>query len=113
MGCVWSGGHARSVLPSLPFSALTDIPFAGSLSYVELSLSLGRSGGTYSYLRAAFGSAFAFAFVLVNLILLLPTGLAILALTFANYAVLLLFEDGCGPPPNVIVKLLAVAAIGQ
>ncbi|ELT91421.1 hypothetical protein CAPTEDRAFT_195357 [Capitella teleta] len=83
----------------------------GNLSYIELALMLKKNGGSYTFIRASFGEAFAFMNVTVNIVFLRPAGLAIMAMTFANYALYLGFDDGCGNPPDYLVKMLAIAAI--
>jgi amino acid transporter len=81
------------------------------LSYIELGLMFKRNGGSYTYIKETFGPAFAFMNVFVNIILLRPAGQAIMTMTFANYALYLLFDDGCGEPPEYLSKMVAVALI--
>ncbi|ELT88439.1 hypothetical protein CAPTEDRAFT_107634 [Capitella teleta] len=83
----------------------------GNMSYIELSLMLKKNGGSYTFIRESFGEAFAFMNVFVNLVFLRPAGLAIMAMTFSNYALYLAFDDECGNPPEALVKMLAIAAI--
>lgn len=44
-----------------------------------------KSGGDYAYIGAAFGPLVAFLYLWVALLVLVPTGNAITALTFAQY----------------------------
>lgn len=83
----------------------------GAFTYAELGTSIPRSGGDYAYCRYAFGDLPAFVFSLWNKMLLVgPGGIAIMALTFAEYAIEP-FYRGCGPPPNITKQLLSVLII--
>jgi L-type amino acid transporter 5 len=79
----------------------------GALCYAELGTSITRSGGDYAYIMEAFGPLCAFLQLWVNLIVLRPTTQAIVALTFAQYAVKPFFLD-CSPPENAVRLLAAV-----
>ena len=64
-----------------------------------------RSGGDYAYINEAFGPLPAFLYLWVALFVLVPTGNAITALTFAQY-ILQPAWPTCEPPYEA-VRLLA------
>lgn len=64
-----------------------------------------KSGGDYAYIEAAFGPLPAFLYLWVALLILVPTGNAITALTFAQY-LLQPFWPSCDAPTEA-VRLLA------
>lgn len=65
-----------------------------------------KSGGDYAYIGAAFGPLPAFLYLWVALLILVPTGNAITALTFAQY--LLQPFSGTCDAPVIAVRLLAI-----
>jgi L-type amino acid transporter 5 len=79
----------------------------GALCYAELGTSITRSGGDYAYIMEAFGPLCAFLQLWVNLSVLRPTTQAMVALTFAQYAVKPYVLD-CSPPENAVRLLAAV-----
>lgn len=81
----------------------------GALCYAELGTSIPKSGGDYAYIIEAFGPLPAFLFLWVALVIIVPAGNAITALTFANY-ILEPFFSNCAPPANT-VRLLAALVI--
>lgn len=64
-----------------------------------------KSGGDYAYIGSAFGPLPAFLYLWSALFILVPTGNAITALTFAQY-LLQPFWPTCGAP-NEAVRLFA------
>lgn len=66
-----------------------------------------RSGGDYAYISDAFGPLPAFLYLWVALFILVPTGNAITALTFAQY-ILQPVWPGCEPPYEAVRLLAAV-----
>ncbi|CEF68499.1 Large neutral amino acids transporter small subunit 1 [Strongyloides ratti] len=80
----------------------------GALCYVELGTTIPKSGGDYIYIYESFGETLAFLFLWINLIIVIPTSNAVMALTFSNYILKPLFPY-CDVPENAI-KLLAVVA---
>jgi len=66
-----------------------------------------KSGGDYAYISDAFGPLPAFLYLWVALFILVPTGNAITALTFAQY-ILQPVWPGCEPPYAAIRLLAAV-----
>ena len=69
-----------------------------------------KSGGDYAYINDAFGSLPAFLYLWVALVIIMPTGNLVIALTFANYILLPLFPN-CESAPDVAVRLLAAAVV--
>ncbi|XP_076032325.1 L-type amino acid transporter sobremesa isoform X5 [Oratosquilla oratoria] len=94
----------------------------GALSYAELGTLVAESGGEYAYFNEAFhrsrpsktwyGPVPAFLFSWVSILLLKPSGLAIIALTCAEYSSRLFILGGSDCHiPGVSVKLLASCVI--
>jgi amino acid transporter len=81
----------------------------GGLCYAELGTSIPTSGGPYSYILAAFGPLPAFLILWVTVLIRIPAGNAIMALTFANYALYPFFPN-C-EPPNDAKRILATLAV--
>ncbi|CAG9784308.1 unnamed protein product [Diatraea saccharalis] len=69
----------------------------GALCYAELGTMIPKSGGDYAYIGEAFGSLLSFLYLWVALFVLVPTGNAITALTFAQNILQPLWPD-CTPP---------------
>lgn len=72
---------------------------------------LPRSGGEYAYIMESFGGLPAFLFMWVALIVIVPSGNAILSLTFSYY-LLQPFWPECDPP-DLAVRLISAAVIGN
>lgn len=66
-----------------------------------------KSGGDYAYIGAAFGPLPAFLYLWVALFILVPTGNAITALTFAQY-LLQPFWPTCDAPVEAVRLFAAV-----
>ncbi|XP_066498564.1 b(0,+)-type amino acid transporter 1 [Hoplias malabaricus] len=79
-----------------------------SLSYAELGTVIRESGGEYIYILRTSGNLMAFVFAFTSIVVVRPTGLAGVALSFAQNVVAPFYED-C-PAPVVVVK--SVAAVG-
>lgn len=77
----------------------------GSMVYIELGTTFKESGGDYTYIGQAFGPALQMCFVWAYLLVVFPAGNAVMALTFANYALVPFFGE-C-PPPGIAISLLA------
>jgi solute carrier family 7 (L-type amino acid transporter), member 9/15 len=69
------------------------------------------SGAEWAYFMDAFGSAPAFIFSWVSTLVLKPSQMAIICLSFAQYAVEA-FVSECDPP-SIVVKMVALLAIGE
>lgn len=81
----------------------------GALCYAELGTMIPKSGGDYAYIMEAFGSLPAFLYLWIALFILVPTGNAITAMTFAQYIIQPFWGD-CKAPIEA-VRLLAAATI--
>jgi amino acid transporter len=68
-----------------------------------------KSGGDYAYIYEAFGTVPAFLFLWISLIIVNPTSIAVMALTFANYALQPLYLN-C-EPPDYVARVLASSII--
>ncbi|XP_046399734.1 b(0,+)-type amino acid transporter 1-like isoform X2 [Ischnura elegans] len=80
----------------------------GALAYAELGTMNTSSGAEYAYLMDAFGPATAYLFSWTSTLVLKPSQMAIIVLSFAQYAVQA-FSGTCDPPPH-LVKLVAIFA---
>ena len=83
----------------------------GALGMAELGCLLPQSGAEHTYLRASFGNGVAFLFAWVTTILIRPAQTAIMTLTFAEYALVMFYDDGCGPPPRMDKVILTAFVI--
>ncbi|XP_076032737.1 juvenile hormone Inducible-21 [Oratosquilla oratoria] len=102
-------GYAGSPLAALLVWAICGIFCTfGALCFSELGTTITAAGGEYAYILAAFGDLPAFLTLWVNVVLIRPASQAVVALTFAEYAVALLFPT-CAPPKSVLVLLAASA----
>lgn len=84
---------------------------SGALSYAELGTMNTSSGAEYAYFMDAFGAPPAFLFSWASTLVLKPSQMAIICLSFGKYAVEA-FVAECDPPESV-VKMVAVLTIGK
>uniref|UniRef100_A0A1A9WTC3 Amino acid permease/ SLC12A domain-containing protein n=1 Tax=Glossina brevipalpis TaxID=37001 RepID=A0A1A9WTC3_9MUSC len=100
----YSGSIGQSIVVWILCGVLSML---GALCYAELGTMIPKSGGDYAYIGAAFGPLAAFLYLWVALLILVPTGNAITALTFAQY-LLQPFWPSCDAPIEAVQLLAAV-----
>ncbi|XP_053613012.1 large neutral amino acids transporter small subunit 1 [Plodia interpunctella] len=83
------------------------LSMVGALCYAELGTMIPKSGGDYAYIGEAFGSLPAFLYLWVALFILVPTGNAITALTFAQNILQPLWP-ACTPPVEAVSLIAAL-----
>ncbi|XP_012349071.1 b(0,+)-type amino acid transporter 1 isoform X1 [Apis florea] len=93
----------------LVWTACGMLSLCGALAYAELGTMNTSSGAEYAYFMDAFGAPPAFLFSWVSTLVLKPSQMAIICLSFAQYAVEAFAAD-CDPPEEV-VKIVALLAI--
>lgn len=85
------------------------ISMLGALAYAELGTMIPSSGAEYSYFMVAFGAFPAYTFSWVCTIIIKPSQLAIVCLSFAEYVVES-FTDECAPTP-IAIKVVCLTCI--
>ncbi|XP_055855170.1 Y+L amino acid transporter 2 isoform X1 [Episyrphus balteatus] len=101
---LYSGSIGQSIIVWILCGLLSMV---GALCYAELGTMIPKSGGDYAYIGVAFGPLPAFLYLWVALLVLVPTGNAITALTFAQY-LLQPFRPSCEAPVESVQLLAAV-----
>ncbi|KAK4470074.1 hypothetical protein MN116_006538, partial [Schistosoma mekongi] len=81
----------------------------GAYCYAELGTMIERSGGDYVYVYEAFGPFIGFLRLWIEVMVVRPGSVAIVALTFAEYVVQPIYPD-CGLPV-ALIKILAALCI--
>lgn len=84
---------------------------SGALAYAELGTMNTSSGAEYAYFMDAFGAPPAFLFSWASTLVLKPSQMAIICLSFGKYAVEA-FVAEC-EPPDAVVKMVAILTIGN
>ena len=85
------------------------VTLCSALALAELATMLPHTGGTYVYLRAAYGDSAAFVFGWLYLLVSIPAGMAALAVIFSE-----LLLDVLRAPPDVVawgIPAVAITAI--
>lgn len=90
------------------------VSLLGSLCYIELGLTIPKSGGEYAYLAEAFGPMSAFLFSWTQVLVYRPSSFAIILLTFSYYAMEPIFP-GCSGRKDLqpLIKLITALAMGK
>lgn len=102
--------HAGSVGLSLIVWVLGGgICTLGSMCYAELGVTIPKSGGDYSYVTEIFGGLVGFLLLWSAVLIMYPTTLAVIALTFSNYVLQPAFQNCL--PPFIATRLLATICI--
>jgi amino acid transporter len=78
------------------------------MCYAELGTAIPKSGADYAYIKEAFGPLPAFLYLWVALVVIMPTGNAVTALTFSYYVLQPGFPN-CDPPRKDASLLAALA----
>ena len=84
-----------------------------ALCYAELGTLIPESGAEYAYIKHGYGRGLAFLQAWLSMTITGPSGIAIITITSATYLLAPLYQDDCGAPPDLLVKLLASVAIGK
>ncbi len=106
--------NAGSIGLSMVIWAVSGIfSLIGALCFAELGTTMDSSGAEYTYIKESFGGLPAFMVLWVNLIIIIPTGHIIVALTFAFYIVEPFYPDRDCPPPDLFVRIVAVLVQGE
>lgn len=84
----------------------------GSLCYCEMGTMIPKSGAEYSYLYEAFGPLPAFLYSWTLALIIRPSSLSVVALTFARYVSQPFFPD-CEISPIPVRKILAATCLGE
>lgn len=79
---LYSGSIGQAIVVWILSGVLSMV---GALCYAELGTMIPKSGGDYAYIGEAFGPLPAFLYLWVALLILVPAGNAITAITFAQY----------------------------
>lgn len=92
--------------------------FSGALSFAELGTVLGKSGAEYAYFQAAFGKGHkfwgplpAFTCSWIYVIILRPAEVAIIVMTFSEYATQPFLSDMNTSDKDNVIKLIALCAL--
>ncbi|MGH0138807.1 UNVERIFIED_CONTAM: hypothetical protein FKN15_019535 [Acipenser sinensis] len=86
------------------------ITVLGSLCYAELGVTIPKSGGDYSYVTEIFGGLVGFLLLWSAVLIMYPTSLAVISLTFSNYVLQPVFPD-CIAPYNASRILSTVCVL--
>ncbi|MCJ8736025.1 hypothetical protein PDJAM_G00254190 [Pangasius djambal] len=81
----------------------------GSLCYAELGVTIPKSGGDYSYVTEIFGGLIGFLLLWSAVLIMYPTTLAVIALTFSNYVLQPAFPNCV--PPYMATRMLSTVCI--
>ncbi|KAG1955617.1 Y+L amino acid transporter [Pimephales promelas] len=81
----------------------------GSLCYAELGVTIPKSGGDYSYVTEIFGGLVGFLLLWSAVLIMYPTTLAVIALTFSNYVLQPAFPNCL--PPYIATRVLSTACV--
>ncbi|CAD5206542.1 unnamed protein product [Bursaphelenchus okinawaensis] len=84
----------------------------GALCYAELGTTIPKSGGDYTYIHEAFGKVPAFIFLWMALIIVNPSSIAIMALTFSTYTLQPFYPDCTVPQiPTILLSAFMIITL--
>uniref|UniRef100_A0A2K6LLR4 Solute carrier family 7 member 10 n=2 Tax=Rhinopithecus TaxID=542827 RepID=A0A2K6LLR4_RHIBE len=81
----------------------------GSLCYAELGVAIPKSGGDYAYVTEIFGGLAGFLLLWSAFLIMYPTSLAVISMTFSNYVLQPVFPN-CIPPATAS-RVLSMACL--
>ncbi|XP_031242054.1 asc-type amino acid transporter 1 isoform X3 [Mastomys coucha] len=81
----------------------------GSLCYAELGVAIPKSGGDYAYVTEIFGGLAGFLLLWSAVLIMYPTSLAVISMTFSNYVLQPVFPN-CIPPATAS-RVLSMACL--
>uniref|UniRef100_H3CFW5 Solute carrier family 7 member 10 n=1 Tax=Tetraodon nigroviridis TaxID=99883 RepID=H3CFW5_TETNG len=81
----------------------------GSLCYAELGVTIPKSGGDYCYVTEIFGGLMGFLLLWSAVLIMYPTTLAVIALTFSSYILQPVFPDCM--PPYLVTRMLSATCL--
>ncbi|KAF3706065.1 Asc-type amino acid transporter 1 [Channa argus] len=81
----------------------------GSLCYAELGVTIPKSGGDYSYVTEIFGGLTGFLLLWSAVLIMYPTTLAVIALTFSSYVLQPVFPNCV--PPYIATRMLSAICL--
>lgn len=81
---------------------------SGALCYAELATAFPREGGDYVYLNRAYGPCAGFLFGWLQLLVVRPGDIAVMAFAFATYFKVWLGPDGAIPSPCIAAMAVAI-----
>ncbi|XP_012881617.1 PREDICTED: asc-type amino acid transporter 1 [Dipodomys ordii] len=81
----------------------------GSLCYAELGVAIPKSGGDYAYVTEIFGGLAGFLLLWSAVLIMYPTSLAVISMTFSNYVLQPVFPN-CIPPATAS-RMLSMACL--
>ncbi|XP_038562474.1 asc-type amino acid transporter 1-like [Micropterus salmoides] len=81
----------------------------GSLCYAELGVTIPKSGGDYSYVTEIFGGLMGFLLLWSAVLIMYPTTLAVIALTFSSYVLQPVFPNCV--PPYMAMRMLSATCL--
>ncbi|XP_020949952.1 asc-type amino acid transporter 1 isoform X2 [Sus scrofa] len=81
----------------------------GSLCYAELGVAIPKSGGDYAYVTEIFGGLAGFLLLWSAVLIMYPTSLAVISMTFSNYVLQPVFPNCI--PPSAASRALSMACL--
>nr|XP_003816248.2 asc-type amino acid transporter 1 isoform X1 [Pan paniscus] len=81
----------------------------GSLCYAELGVAIPKSGGDYAYVTEIFGGLAGFLLLWSAVLIMYPTSLAVISMTFSNYVLQPVFPNCI--PPTAASRVLSMACL--